>query len=232
MLALLCDSCNTPNFSWGIFKFSLRDDNACPSPGSISRRKWKRDWRAAPPLRPKLKIPQLKLGVLQEFSHSLSRGGYARKADAHPIQDVRLRKRGGTVILLTQRNRFGGTECQGIKQFFESLLHRLEMLLTREIPSSAIDAYTRAFTLTKQLGVEKKEDVKTAKESIHQFNATLTQTQKDMASLGETVATAPRATTQLNRAKKRTVSILDRLDEEFTKASNLSSEMEKLFDQF
>jgi hypothetical protein len=59
---------NTPNYSWGIFMFSLRDDGACPSfCVHLVREKETRLATGAPPLRPKLNIPQLKLGVLSDW---------------------------------------------------------------------------------------------------------------------------------------------------------------------
>jgi hypothetical protein len=70
-------SLNTPNFSWGFFNFGLRRSARllprCYSFPLASR--GKRDIKTKRDLllrrRLMLKIPQLKLGVLREFSHSL-----------------------------------------------------------------------------------------------------------------------------------------------------------------
>lgn len=97
--------------------------------------------------------------------------------------------------------------------------------------SNAIEAYTRAVSITKDLGVEKKEDVERVKEVIKEFQSTLSSSQGQMTVFRDTIANTPRATTTLNRARKRTLSILDRLDEEFATAANLTSEIEKVFDE-
>ena len=87
---------NTPNFSWGFFNFGLRR-SARPLPRCYSfplASRGKRDIKTKRDLllrrRLTLKIPQLKLGVLPEFSHSLVRGGYAQKLDAHPAKRAAL----------------------------------------------------------------------------------------------------------------------------------------------
>jgi hypothetical protein len=93
--------------------------------------------------------------------------------------------------------------------------------------SSGMEAFSRAFSLAEDFGPQDKEDLKKAYESIQQLYSTITEVKGQMLSFRDTIANTPRATTMYNRARKRALSILDKLDEEFAAALNLASEMEK-----
>jgi hypothetical protein len=97
--------------------------------------------------------------------------------------------------------------------------------------SGAIESYTRAFSISKELRTEKREDLESAKASLHEFKGTLESTKTQMASFRQTIAELPRMTTELNRAKRRVLSIMDKFDAELNTALNLSSELDKTIDQ-
>ncbi|MFL6276891.1 MAG: hypothetical protein ACJ74G_17025 [Blastocatellia bacterium] len=174
----------------------------------------------------------------QENFESMN-GAMARMTNA--LQDLGKRTNERTEELNQARTPTGEVDLKQAKRVSNRVaeeMNNFAALMEVEFPifantfSSAIDDYTRAFTITKDLGMEKKEDVETVKGILKQFRSTILSTQSQMWSFRDTIANLPRATTMLNRARRRTLSILDKLDSEFTTALNLTSEMEKVFDQF
>ena len=149
---------------------------------------------------------------INERTHELNQ---ARNATGEV--DLRLAKRVSNRVA-DEMNNFSGLMEVDVPVFGNSV-------------SSAMESFSKAFAITRDLGIEKKEDIVKARESLLEYRSTLLSTQTQMWTFRDTIATVPRATTSLNRARRRTLSILDKLDEEFTTALNLSSEIEKLFDQ-
>lgn len=112
-------------------------------------------------------------------------------------------------------------------------MNNFAALMEAEVPlfansySEGMEAYTHAFTLTDEMGATDKDDINLAYNTIEQFKNTLSETRTHMKEFRQTIAALPRATTVLNKAKRRVVSIMDKFDEEITTASNLTLEVEK-----
>lgn len=111
-------------------------------------------------------------------------------------------------------------------------------LMEMEVPNFAnafsvgIDAYSRALTIQNVMGaVERQEEVERAKSAILQFKTVVASNQSTNAAFRQSIADLPRATSALNRAKKRGVAILDRMQEELSTALNLIIEIERVIDQ-
>jgi hypothetical protein len=92
---------------------------------------------------------------------------------------------------IRQAKRISNLVAEEMNSF--AALMEVEVPAFAESYSGGIEAYTRAFTLSKEMGTEKREDIESAKESVQQFKATLSETQSQMLSFRQTIAGLPRA---------------------------------------
>jgi hypothetical protein len=134
------------------------------------------------------------------------------------------------IVEIKQAKRISNRVAEGLNNF--AALMEVDVPVFASSFSSGIESYTRALTLSEDFATQDSESVKEAHSQIQQLEATILDTKIQMVSFRDSIAGLPRATTIFNKARKRALSILDELDREFTTAVNLTSEMEKLLDQF
>ncbi len=135
----------------------------------------------------------------------------------------------------------GSIEIKQAKRISNRVAEEMESfakLMEVEVPnfanaySAAIDAYSRAVSIEHEMGAEgRQENVEKAKNSIRDFKTVLASSQSTMSSFRQIVAAMPRATSLLNRSKKRVIAILDRLEQELATALNLTGEIERVMSQ-
>jgi Domain of unknown function (DUF4062) len=144
-------------------------------------------------------------------------------------EELKQAKLSEGLVEVRQAKRISNRTAEAMNDF--AALMEAEVPVFANSYSRAIDAYTRAFTLSKEMGTEDRKDIQFAKDAIQQFKATVLGTQSEMLSFRQIIDGLPRATTMLNRAKRRIVDILDKFNEEQATVLNLTSEIEKLIDQ-
>lgn len=150
------------------------------------------------------------------------------KLEEH-TEEFKLATPSGGAIEVKQAKRISNRVAEEMNDF--ATLMEVEVPFFAKSYSGAIEAYIKAITLSKDIGDKDIEKIESTKAIMQEFKATLSGTQSAILSFRHIVASIPRATTMLNRAKRRVTSILDRLAAEIATALNLTSEIEKVIDQ-
>lgn len=116
-------------------------------------------------------------------------------------------------------------------------LENFSSLLETEVPifsqsySDGIEAFSRAFSLMGDFGDVKYEDIETLESQMGGFKVAIVTAQIQTTQFIDAIASSPRTTTPFNKAKRRAISVLEKLNDELTKASNLSEEIENVIGQ-
>ncbi len=111
-------------------------------------------------------------------------------------------------------------------------LDHLTKLLEADLPqfgseyAHGIDAYTRAFSML-ELGESERGGAAIALESVRSFGQVMENGLATTTSFRDMIASLPRATTALNRAKKHLLAALDELGGQLATIVNLTSELHK-----
>lgn len=128
-------------------------------------------------------------------------------------------------IDIKQAKRINNRIAEALNNF--AALMEVDVPIFAGLYSSGMEAFSRAIILAEDFGPQDKDDLNKAYESVKRLHSTITEAKSEMVVFRETIVNTPRATTMYNRARKRALSILVKLDEEFAAALNLASEMEK-----
>jgi hypothetical protein len=131
---------------------------------------------------------------------------------------------------IKQRKRISNRAAEDMNNF--AALLEVEVPAFSNSLSGGMEAYTRAFTLLEGSDLGSKEEVESSLNTTKEFRVVLQGNRDAMLGFREIVASIPRATIMLNRAKRRVLSVLDKLGEEISAALNLTSEIEKVFERF
>jgi hypothetical protein len=99
--------------------------------------------------------------------------------------------------------------------------------LFNDAMNTGMNSFIKAATLSVDIDND-PQDVQNGLEAARTFRNTLTTSRKSIADFRESVATLPRMTTTLNRAKRGAVNALDRLLTELTNGEQLLTESEKV----
>jgi hypothetical protein len=102
-----------------------------------------------------------------------------------------------------------------------------ELPLFNDAMNTGMNSFIKAATLSVDIDND-PQDVQNGLEAARTFRNTLTTSRKSIADFRESVATLPRMTTTLNRAKRGAVNALDRLLTELTNGEQLLTESEKV----
>lgn len=93
--------------------------------------------------------------------------------------------------------------------------------------SSSLSAFARAASLAYSINTSSPESIQTAFEKVQKITSKLEAAQQQIRSLRKSAAAVPGITRSLNRATRRVVENLDRLDQEMTAGANLGFEILK-----
>lgn len=151
------------------------------------------------------------------------------------LQDLGTRAQGGADELnkIQAEGNVDIKHAKRINNRVAEALNNFSALMEVDVPifassySAGMEAYSHAITLSEDFGPQDKKDAKVAQYQIQELVSTVVDAKAQMVSFRNTIAGTPRATTLYNRARKRALSVLDKLDEEFTVALNLAGEVEK-----
>jgi len=160
---------------------------------------------------------------------------------SNTVNNLTNKVNSGTNELLNQAKFLGGNidikQAKKITNRIAEALNDFADLMEVDVPmfansySKGMDAYSRAITLSANFSPQNKEDLKNVKVIIRQLKSTTSETKSNMLAFRNAMANTPRATTMYNRARKRALFIVDKLDEEFATALNIASEVEKSISQ-
>jgi hypothetical protein len=152
------------------------------------------------------------------------------------LEELSAKMNAGTKDLNEAKQPSGDVDIKTAKKITNRIaeaLNNFAALMEADVPifansySAGMEAFSRAFPLVKELGQQDKEDLVKTQVSIQQLISSMSETREQMRSFRDVIAGLPRATALFNRARRRAISILDKLDEEYGMALNLSSEVEK-----
>ncbi|MCA1629994.1 MAG: DUF4062 domain-containing protein [Acidobacteria bacterium] len=158
----------------------------------------------------------------------------------HALQDLGSKINVGTEELNNARRPNGNIDIKQAKRSSNRVadaLNNFAALMEVDVPvyassfSIGIDAFSRATTLAGDFGPQEKESLNKQRNSVQELRVVIGNVREHMQSFRDSIAATPRATTVYNRARRRALFILDKLNEEFTVGLNLTLELEKSLDQ-
>jgi hypothetical protein len=172
----------------------------------------------------------------QEYYESMN-GSIARMTAA--LEDLSSKVNTGTDDLNKARLPDGTMEIKQVKRISNRIadaLNNFAALMEVDVPvfasslSSGTEAFSRATTLAGDFGPQDKDSINKQRDSVRELRTVIANVKEQMQSFRGSIASTPRATTLYNRARKRALSILDKLDGEYAIALNLIFELEKSLD--
>lgn len=108
----------------------------------------------------------------------------------------------------------------------------VELPILSEGFSEGMEALVGMLSLSGDFSPDKPEEIKTALEQVRTFRSTISETRGIHAGFRSNVAAIPRATAAMNRARRRSVEVLDAFDTELAKFLGLADELEKSLVQY
>lgn len=129
-----------------------------------------------------------------------------------------------------QRKRVINCVAEDMEQFVVQI--EAEIPIFSKAYSTGVDAFARAVVLwSEDFGSVDRQKMKSALMMVRKSKTGLGNLRDKITSLRDTIAKIPRLTTVLNQAKRRMLSVLDKLDEQTATAVNLTSEAEKVLEK-
>jgi hypothetical protein len=120
--------------------------------------------------------------------------------------------------------------CNQVAGRHDSFNKRIEfeMPSLRMYFSTAIDSYGKATTLLADNDTDIEQDVLDVMDIVNEIKKFAADTREDMGSFRETIANFSYAETKLDRANRKSVEVLDKLDQELKSGITLIDEVENL----
>ena len=105
----------------------------------------------------------------------------------------------------------------------------VEIPLYSEAAKAGIESWTHATNLLTDFGADHKREIAASLDIVRQALVSLQKMEQGNARFIEIIASTPRVTSALNRARRRTTSTLERLGHEVNVSTRLLSELVSLF---
>ena len=179
--------------------------------------------------------------LIDEGTHGIETVTNALERMSESLRDfnVRINERKATIQSLSEDTTTDGTaKTKRISGWMAEDLDHLATRLAADLPLLSpdyvrgIDAYSRAFSYLPDFGEAEKEAARDSLQHVRGFRTVMEQGLDTTISYRETVASIPRMTTALNRAKKRVLAVLDDLSQDISGVVNLTRELEKTIEEY